>query len=51
MTKKQLLLILNMYQNYYNDYRDISKKDLDNIYTKIAIADIQKNVNEYLKKL
>jgi hypothetical protein len=49
MTKKQLLLILNVYQNYYNDFTNISQTDLDNIYKKVAIADLSKNINEYLK--
>jgi hypothetical protein len=54
MTKKHLLLILNCYQNYFNDYVNISEEDLDNIYMKVAIADTQKNIDnsiglEYLE--
>ena len=51
MTKKQLLLILNIYQNYYNDFNNISETDLNNIYKKVAFKDIQKNINQYLKQL
>jgi len=51
MTKKQLLLILNVYQNYYNDFNNISETDLNNIYKKVAFKDIQKNINQYLKQL
>ena len=32
MNKKQILLILNVYQNYYNDFVNISEQDLDEIY-------------------
>lgn len=32
MNKEQILLILNVYQNYYNDFVNISEKDLDEIY-------------------
>tara|TARA_R100000353_G_scaffold150581_1_gene108951 strand:+ start:469 stop:885 length:417 start_codon:yes stop_codon:yes gene_type:complete len=40
LTKKDLLLILNVYQNYYNDFREISEKDLTNLYLEVAKADI-----------
>ena len=50
MTKKQLLLILNVYQNYYNDFNNISKTDLDNIYKAVAFEDMSENINEYLKE-
>jgi hypothetical protein len=29
MTKTELKNILNIYQNYYNDFRDISKDDIN----------------------
>lgn len=50
MTKKQLLMILNVYQNYYNDFNNISEIDLHNIYKAIAFKDISENINEYLKE-
>jgi hypothetical protein len=50
MTKKQLLLILNVYQNYYNDFNNISKTDLDNIYKAVAFKDMSENIDEYLKE-
>ena len=40
LTKKDLLLILNVYQNYYNDFIEISEKDLTNLYLEVAKADI-----------
>ncbi len=50
MTKKQLLLILNVYQNYYNEFNNISKTDLHNIYKAVAFKDVSENINEYLKE-
>ena len=46
LTKKDLLLILNIYQNYINDFTNISNKDLDNIYLEIAKQDITKLFNK-----
>ena len=46
LTKKDLLLILNIYQNYINDFTNISNKDLDNIYLEIAKQDIKKLFNK-----
>ena len=46
LTKKDLLLILNIYQNYINDFTNISNKDLDNIYFEIAKQDIKKLFNK-----
>ena len=40
LTKKDLLLILNVYQNYYNNFTEISEKDLTNLYLEVAKADI-----------
>ena len=37
MYKEQILLILNVYQNYYNDFVNISEKDLDAIYREINL--------------
>lgn len=42
-TKEDLLLILNVYQNYINDYVDISTQDLDRIYLSVAIEDLKTN--------
>ena len=41
LTKKDLLLILNVYQNYFNDFTNISETDLTNIYKEIAKQDIK----------
>ncbi len=41
LTKKDLLLILNVYQNYFNDFANISETDLTNIYKEIAKEDIK----------
>jgi len=40
MTKKELENILNIYQNYYNDFRNISKDDLNQIYLMIATSEL-----------
>ena len=40
--KKDLLLILNIYQNYINQFINISDEDLNNIYLQIAKEDIKK---------
>jgi|TARA_R110000765_G_scaffold24975_1_gene62072 hypothetical protein len=53
-TKKDLLLILNTYQNYFNDFNNISEDDLTNIYIEIATEDMKKTtanelINTYLK--
>lgn len=41
--KKDLLMILNIYQNYINDYVNISETDLDKLYLLIAKEDIKNN--------
>jgi len=41
--KKDLLMILNIYQNYINDYVNISESDLNNLYLLIAKEDIKNN--------
>ncbi len=51
LTKKDLLLILNIYQNYINDFTNISNKDLNNIirsfhYFKITKQDIKNIFNK-----
>lgn len=40
MTKKELKNILNIYQNYYNDFRNISDNDLNQIYLMVAKSDL-----------
>ena len=42
MTKKQLKLIINVYQNYINDFVNITEKDIDKIYLQVAKEDIKK---------
>lgn len=37
MSKKDILNIINAYQNYYNDFINVSNEDLNNIYEKINI--------------
>tara|TARA_R110002050_G_scaffold9614_1_gene34086 strand:- start:102 stop:260 length:159 start_codon:yes stop_codon:yes gene_type:complete len=39
--KKDLLLILNIYQNYINQFVNISDEDLNNIYLQIAKEDVK----------
>jgi len=39
--KKDLLLILNIYQNYINEFINISDEDLNKIYLQIAKEDIK----------
>jgi hypothetical protein len=55
-TKKDLLLILNTYQNYFNDFNNISEDDLTNIYIEIETEDMKKTtanelINTYIKNL
>ena len=49
-TKKDLLNIINVYQNYTNDFVNVSNKDINNIYFNIAKNDF-KNLNKELVKL
>tara|TARA_Y100000996_G_C22484987_1_gene627828 strand:- start:887 stop:1009 length:123 start_codon:yes stop_codon:yes gene_type:complete len=35
MNKKDILTIINTYQNYYNDFVNVNEEDLNNIYEKI----------------
>ena len=53
MTKKELKNILNIYQNYYNDFKNISDDDLNQIYLMVAKSDlsikqIKKEVNKVI---
>ena len=49
MTKEQLKLIINVYQNYFNDFVNVTDKDIDKIYFEIAKKDIKENINKYIK--
>ena len=56
MTKKELKNILNIYQNYYNDFKNISDDDLNEIYLMVAKSDlsikqIKKEVNKLINNL
>tara|TARA_R100000541_G_scaffold29847_1_gene38971 strand:+ start:2423 stop:2629 length:207 start_codon:yes stop_codon:yes gene_type:complete len=56
LTKNDLLLILNIYQNYYNDFVNISEDDITNMYIQIATGDFKQIVtsemiNTYNKNL
>ena len=55
-TKNDLLLILNTYQNYFNDFNNILENDLDNIYLEVAKEDMKREtvttlINTYTKNL
>ena len=39
--KKDVLLIINTYQTYINDFVDLSARDLDNIYSEVAQKDLE----------
>ena len=43
--KKDLLLILNIYQKYINQFVNINDEDLNNIYLQIAKEDFKTNTN------
>ena len=42
MNKKDILKIINTYQNYYNDFVNVNEEDLNNIYEKINMGTIQR---------
>ena len=44
--KRDLLLILNIYQNYINQFINISESDVDKIYLLIAKEDIKNLKNK-----
>ena len=44
--KRDLLLILNIYQNYINEFINISESDLNKIYLLIAKEDIKNLKNK-----
>jgi hypothetical protein len=45
-TKKDLLLILNIYQNYVNNFVNISDRDLNKLYLQIAKEDLTNILNK-----
>ena len=52
MTKKELKNILNIYQNYCNDFKNISDDDLNQIYLMVAKSDLSiKQVVTEINKL
>lgn len=52
MTKKELKNILNIYQNYYNDFKNISDDDLNQIYLMVAKSELSiKQIKTELNKL
>ena len=54
-TKKDLLMIINVYQNYVNDFVNISEDDLDKIYLNVAMEDLSILFNtkkiEHMRKI
>ena len=50
MTKEKLKLIIRVYQNYFNDFINITDKDINNIYLELAKRDIKQNINKYIKQ-
>ena len=42
--KKDLINIINVYQNYINDFQNVSDEDIDNLYLEIAKQDIDRDV-------
>jgi len=52
MTKKELKNILNIYQNYYNDFKNITDDDLNKIYLMVAKSDLSiKQIKTEVNKL
>ena len=47
--KKDLLLILNIYQNYINEFVNITDEDLNNIYLQIAKEDLKESLTNKTK--
>jgi hypothetical protein len=51
LTKKDLLTILNVYQNYQmkkmKNFTNISEEDLDKIYLEVAKKDLKELFNQY----
>ena len=56
MTKEKLITIINIYQNYYNDFKNVNKEDLHKMYimyaqSEVSIKEIREEVNKLIKKL
>ena len=50
-TKEDLLEIINVYQNYINDFVNVSNEDIDKMYLEIAKKDMTNYMtNNNLKK-
>lgn len=50
MTKTELLLIINIYQNHFNHFINVNDKDLNAIYLELAKRDIKQNINKFIKE-
>jgi hypothetical protein len=56
MTKEKIITIINIYQNYFNDFKNVSEDDLHKIYlmyaqSEVSIREIREEVNKLIKKL
>ena len=56
MTKEKIMTIINIYQNYFNDFKNVSQDDLHKIYlmyaqSEVSIREIREEVNKLIKKL
>jgi len=56
MTKEKILTIVNIYQNYFNDFKNVSEDDLHKMYvmyakSEVSIKEIREEVNKLIKKL
>ncbi len=47
MTKEKLLLIINIYQNHFNDFINVNDEDLNAIYLELAKRDMK----QYFKNI
>ncbi len=50
-TKKDLLNIINVYQNHINDFVNVSNEDIDKMYLEIAKQDTELHDIDYLSSL
>ena len=50
-TKKDLIEIINVYQNYINDFVNVSNEDIDKMYLEIAKKDTELHDIDYLSSL
>ncbi len=51
MNKKDILNIINTYQNYYNDFVNVNEKDLNNIYEKINMEIMNEGEHRFSAKV